>query len=293
MFGYIQPVRDKLSQNEYETFRAVYCGLCHCMKRRCGLAARFMVNYDFTFMAMLLSGERESCYEQLRCIAHPFKARKCLCCSGTFDKAADMSVILGYLKLEDNIHDDGFFRSLASRLACICLRRGYKKACRREPEFAAGAEGLLSELRALEQEGYSSLDRMADKFAQILASAAIAADIPERRKVLKYLFYHIGRLVYILDAIDDLPEDCESGAYNAVARRFSLDGPSLDDSAAQALDLTVRHSINLAAGDYQLLMENEYSSILTNIIYFGIPAVASQMLQSRLPDTNILTGDKE
>ena len=50
MYGYVRPVKGELKIREYEYFRAAYCGLCEALKRRCGLLARFVVNYDLTFM---------------------------------------------------------------------------------------------------------------------------------------------------------------------------------------------------------------------------------------------------
>ncbi len=293
MFGYIRPIKDKLTESEYKLFRAAYCGLCHSMKKRCGFASRFTLNFDFTFMAMLLSGADEGHDECRRCIAHPFKARKCRCGSAAFNDVADMSIIFSYLKLADNVRDEGVLRSIVSRLAMLCLFRGYKRACGKKPGFSAAAKALLRELELLEDSGCDSLDRTADKFALILAEAASVSADKERGRVLRYLFYHIGRLIYIIDAIDDLPDDLERGSYNAVSHRFSLDEPVLDDTAACSLDLTIRHSINLIASDYQLLSETEYSGILTNIIYLGLPAVASEVLRSRLPETSKFTGDKE
>ncbi|WP_369015126.1 DUF5685 family protein, partial [Klebsiella pneumoniae] len=42
-------------QTEKDRFRAAYCGLCHTLGREYGFAARFLLNYDFTFLAVLLS----------------------------------------------------------------------------------------------------------------------------------------------------------------------------------------------------------------------------------------------
>ena len=55
MFGYILPLREELKVREFEQFRSAYCGLCHTMGPRYGPAARFLLNYDFTFLAMLLA----------------------------------------------------------------------------------------------------------------------------------------------------------------------------------------------------------------------------------------------
>ena len=62
---------------DYDRFRAVYCGLCRTMRRRCGLMAPMLLNFDFVFLALLLAppeGERITrCH---RCHVPPFRRRE-------------------------------------------------------------------------------------------------------------------------------------------------------------------------------------------------------------------------
>ena len=55
MFGYVRPSVRDLPEEELDRFRTMYCGLCHTLSRRYGQAARFILNYDFTYLAILLS----------------------------------------------------------------------------------------------------------------------------------------------------------------------------------------------------------------------------------------------
>ena len=59
MFGYVRPPLQALPQEEKERFRRMYCGLCHALGRQYGQAARFILNYDFTYLAILLSEPEE------------------------------------------------------------------------------------------------------------------------------------------------------------------------------------------------------------------------------------------
>ena len=56
MFGYVLPRKDKLSEEDFARYRAAYCGLCRSLKRNYGFHARFLVNYDMTFLYFLLKG---------------------------------------------------------------------------------------------------------------------------------------------------------------------------------------------------------------------------------------------
>ena len=60
MFGYVTINRGELKVRELETYESYYCGLCRVLKDRYGLAGCTMLNYDMTFLGMLLS----SLYEE-------------------------------------------------------------------------------------------------------------------------------------------------------------------------------------------------------------------------------------
>ena len=279
MFGYVRPLRGELKVKEYESFKAVYCGLCHRMAHRCGFTARFLINYDLTFMAMLLTDAGTAPnYEFHRCIASPFRKKCCHCATPALDSAADYSVILSWWKLRDAVQDEGGWKALGARLAMLFLYRAYRKAARAAPEFDQAVSANLAELAQLEREHCPSLDRPADKFARILAAAATAIQTESRRRALEQVFYHTGRIVYLLDAADDLEEDVQRGRYNPLANRFDLKGGVLDTDQKEMLRLTLRHSENLLISAYQLLEPGPWSEILTNIIYLGIPAVINAVL---------------
>ena len=135
MFGYVRPSDQRLTEEERQTFRAAYCGLCHALGRRYGAAGRMILNYDLTFLAMILSEGGSTC--ETRCIAHPLRKRRCACGDAAMDTAADMSVILTWWQIQDGIADHGFFGGLKYRAAALALRRAYRKARQRQPQFDA------------------------------------------------------------------------------------------------------------------------------------------------------------
>ena len=55
MFGYIECNRSKLSKEEQERYRSVYCGLCRNLKLRYGELERMSLSYDMTFVILFLS----------------------------------------------------------------------------------------------------------------------------------------------------------------------------------------------------------------------------------------------
>ena len=69
MFGYVLTREDKLSEQEKLRYRAAYCGLCRTLKKHYGFFARFLVNYDMTFLYFLLQNEENRQMERCFCPA--------------------------------------------------------------------------------------------------------------------------------------------------------------------------------------------------------------------------------
>ena len=122
MFGYILADPQHMTDEEYLRYRGAYCGLCHALGERHGWLARFTLQYDFTFLAILLAageqGDRPSCR---RCPAHPWrKPRACLAGKRLYD-AADESIILFYHKLSDDVSDHGLITGLPYRAGSMSI----------------------------------------------------------------------------------------------------------------------------------------------------------------------------
>lgn len=273
MYGYIRPDKGELKVKEYETFQGVYCGLCHTLKKRYGPLYRFMVNYDMTFLAMLLTEGPPPEMCPRRC---PYRLRgknRCAPGSPAMDAAADYTVILARWKARDGVKDRGFFGALESRAMLAFMKRAYGRAAARRPGFAGAAEENLKALDKLEAEKCPSVDAAADRFARILQAAGAGAETPERARILEELLYHLGRIVYILDAADDLEEDEKTGAYNPLRYRYGTENGRLAPADRDALLLTLEQSHNRLSAAYVLLENGPYESIVSNIIYRGLPAV--------------------
>ena len=102
MFGYVRPPQD-LPEEELKRFGRAYCGLCHTLGERYGTAARFILNYDFTFLAVLLSDKEEGPIHHGRCAAHPVHGRDRLESTEALALAEDAGVILASWQARDGM----------------------------------------------------------------------------------------------------------------------------------------------------------------------------------------------
>lgn len=266
MFGYVRPFRPELKCKDFDLYRATYCGLCRCLRRRYGLIAPMFLNFDFTFLALLLWEPEESFAPcRGRCHANPLRRLPMCQDSPALELAADESVILAWWKLRDSVEDEGFWSGMGARGLPGLLGPAYRKAARRRPEFDGTVRACLEELSVLEKENCPSLDKTADTFARLLQSAAPGEG--ERGRVLSQLLYHLGRWIYLADARDDLEEDKLAGRYNPVSARYGSEG---DDCA---LGLTMDQSLALIGAALQLGEFGCRRPILENITYLGLPLV--------------------
>lgn len=268
MFGYVRPLREELKCRDFDLYRATYCGLCRTMRKRCGWMAPMVLNFDFTFLAVLLApkeGERlTSCH---RCQIPPF-FRRCMCeTSAGLELAADESVILAYWQLRDKVRDTGFWRGLPARVFSLMLRPCYRRAASRQPDFDRVVTQQLALLHRLEEDHCPSMDRAADAFAILLQAAAPKSGDESRDRAMEQLLYHLGRWIYLADARDDLEEDRRSGSYNPVFLRYGA------DSCDEPLGLTMEHSLNLMRSACALLDLGRQEALVNNVLYLGLPLV--------------------
>ncbi len=266
MFGYVRPLRQEMKCRDFDLYGATYCGLCRCLRRRYGLLAPMFLNFDFTFLALLLWPPEEGFTPcQGRCHANPLVKKPMCPDSPALEAAADESMILAWWKLRDSVRDSSFVKGLPARLLSILLYPSYRKAARLRTAFNGAVRDRLAELSSLEDQNCPSMDRAADTFAQLLQSAAPKED--SRNRVLTQLLYHLGRWIYLVDARDDLEEDRRAGRYNPVAARFGPEGS--DPELKQTLD----HSLDWMGAAFQLGEFGCRGPVLENILYLGLPLV--------------------
>lgn len=288
MFGYVKPFKPNLRICEFEMYRGVYCALCKTLGKEYGILSRFTLNYDFSFLAMFHMAVSPECpgFERQRCLFNPLK--KCTCCKQGGEPlsfAAAAAMLMVYYKLRDNCVDNGFLKSIPSRLLLPIASAKRKKAAKRYPELAGQVQRMSETQFALEQDGCRSIDRAAEPTALLLSYLCMQA-VPEEdtanRRILERFGYCLGRWIYLIDAADDLQKDQQSGGYNPIllSKIMTDEAASLDDARRYAGEVLNR-TLNEAAAAYELLSLQRFQPIISNIIYEGLPFVQKQAVKTK------------
>ena len=303
MFGYIRPLTAELKVREYELYRAVYCGLCASLGKHVSFFAKFTLSYDFVFLAlvrMAAAGEIGK-IERRRCIAHPTKKRAVVTDCSQLDRCAEMSALLTLGKLRDDISDEKGMKRLSARLLLPMARHMGKRAERsagRIPEtdgidrtastdFAKLDKTIQSELDALaltEKENILSPDAAAEPFGRLMAAVCSYgfAENSREARLTSEIGRHIGRFIYIVDAVDDLPEDLKNRTYNPFAEGddplTALAGK--EDELRNALTMELV-GVSRAVELFNANELPDHMAIIRNIIYLGLPKVIDDLFTAK------------
>lgn len=287
MFGYIKPCKPEMKVKEFDTFQAIYCGLCKQLSHVYGPFASLTLSYDFTFAATVALGLRAECpgYRTCTCTANFLKKKTCLTVCADLEYCASVAMLMIYFKLRDDIQDSGFFRRIGALLLLPFAAAARRKARRLYPDIDAVIQEAMNRQAQVERAGCTSPDAAADPTASALAAVfEVLSEDPRQKQVLHRFGYLTGRYVYFADALDDLEKDRKRHGYNPFLKKFpNTEHPisEIREYAQQVLNLTIGE----LAPAYELLELKRYKSILDNIIYLGLhQEVRSIRRRAELPD---------
>ncbi len=276
MFGYLRPYKPELKIKDFSIYKAVYCGLCHTLGKRYGFLSRMILSYDATLMCTLAMSLNEECcgFEKRRCPVNPHKKCDAARQNVTIDYWADVSVILGYYKVKDNIHDSGALKKAVSLLVLPFAKAFYKKALRNNPFAAQCAGEYIKAQTEAEQSKNTSVDAAAQPTAQLMASLLSHCALTESQtRVLERMGLFLGRWIYLSDAADDVQKDIKSGGFNPFAEKVK--GGFKIQALAEPLLNSCIYEVTTA---FDLLNIRRYNDILINAFYLGMPEVKKAVL---------------
>jgi hypothetical protein len=262
MFGYVRINKMDLTFREYEHYKAYYCGLCKYLKRNHTELSRMTINYDITFLIVLLSSIYQPSAQVFheKCIVDPVKKKKHIINEIT-EYAASMNILLAYYKLEDDVNDEG---DIKSKLVRRAYRKSFKTAYDKYPQKADFIKACLGELRSLEEDQSTSIDQTSNCFARLLEEIFDYKD-DEYRDRLRKVGFNIGKYIYIMDAYEDLDQDLEKGRYNPFSS-YKDDREGLKVKVDKLIGMTLAR-LEEAILNLDIKVNK---SIIDNIIYSGV-----------------------
>lgn len=262
MFGYVRINKMDLTFREFDYYKGYYCGLCKYLKENHGEISRLSLNYDITFLIVILTAlyklDSDITYE--RCIANPLK-KKMRIVNEITEYAASMNILLSYYKLEDNLYDDN---GIKDKLAYELYKGKLKKAYEKYPQKAEYIKQQLGNLKELEKQESKSIDKVSNTFGNLMGEIFVYKK-DEYEQNLRNIGFNLGKYIYILDAYEDLEEDNKKGRYNPF-----IDYIDKKEELKNKVDRIISMSLGMATKNIEQLNLEFNKSIIDNIIYSGV-----------------------
>lgn len=263
MFGYINVNGKELSEENKDIYQSYYCGLCHKLKEFCGAKGQVLLNYDMTFLVVLLTGlyEPQTDSKEFTCVLHPVKKRKALV-NEIETYAAAMNVLLAYYNLVDDWKDE---KNYTKKTVAAMFRNAYERVDQLYPRQTKAVEDYIVKLGEYEEQKEKNIDLVAGLTGEMLGEI-FAWKEDEWYDELKTLGFYMGKFIYLMDAYEDREKDEKKDSYNPL--RYLETGDEKEYETLCRLMMT--SMISECAKSFERLPVLLHADILRNILYSGV-----------------------
>ena len=123
------------------------------------------------------------------------------------------------------------------------------------------------------------IDKPAEMFGELLSSIMSEGLSENGKTIAATIGRHIGKWIYIVDAIDDYRDDVKHGRFNPIARAYGVDG--LNKDQREGIESALKNELLEAEKAFDLIeyIDADSKGIIENIIYLGMPEVAKGVIE--------------
>lgn len=251
---------------------------------------------------------------QEHCVVHHIK-KKTIIYNKAVDYAGDVMLILAWYKLLDDINDEGksyakatalmlkgIFKKLYISYPDLCdgIEKNLKELSYLEQSkcdsidmaaesfskimeviFSEGVKKLYPEvLSDKDNSNESSSDKDTfnedippfDTLHDNLFHETTLSNLPDK---VKQIGYHMGKWIYLIDAVDDIEDNIKTGSYNPLLYRFGYDASKespteFRNRIEDDLRFNLFHYLAVTCNCIASLDIKKNQGIIDNIIYFGL-----------------------
>lgn len=224
MFGVLRPCRHRLPGRLRAAWWAHLCGLCLALRDEHGQLARATTNYDGLVVSVLVEAQSPSGSGRRRAGPCPLRGlRTAEVSQGAGARlAASASLLLAAAKLRDHTADGDSPRALA-RLSGGLAGRWARQGARTGHDLgfdtgvlveAVGRQAEVERSIGIGSPLLAATEPTETATAAVFAHTAALARRPANVEPLREAGRLFGRIVHLLDAVEDLEDDRARGAWN-------------------------------------------------------------------------------
>lgn len=291
MFGLsiVQP--DSLSTSDAQFLGRIYCGICSNLRGNFGEFSGFLVNYDARFIALLSIAQSEE-IDQEKVIC-PFKGyigqQEIIYNKDIMNFASAITMLLFHEKLMDNIRDENSLISFISSTLVSDLWQ--QKTYELLSNLSFPIHNIReAQLQHLESENHfidirTYLEPTASFLGDVFAFTSILSKKMGNNDILRNLGKTIGRLVVLIDSIEDLNNDKRGKKFNPFIKHWGLTSDFFPISFLAELCVMIAEQFCNIDTFLSQIPFTSHISVIDNILSRGLPHRAAMAL-SRLWHTN-------
>lgn len=244
MFGLMRAKTCGMSPEEKHFRRLHYCGTCKTIGSLYGQKSRFLLNHDTIFLAEILTSlsgyagktrEWQSAYQSYNCLKLPAAKDEMPL---PLEFAATANLVLTEFKLADKVTDEN---SRLGKIAQKGFSKNFTQARGKLESWQISFEQIREILSAQEKIEADSLNsnetagKILDKLSQPTAETTAIffregvrlIGKNELENLAAEIGLNFGKLIYLVDALEDYQKDFRSRQFNAIGAAFRFNEAGL------------------------------------------------------------------
>lgn len=276
MFGYVIPDKNNMYIKDFNLYQSFYCGLCKALHKSGSEITRLCTNYDIAFYSILLHSLLNENVEFKRKVCMYNGRKKTVAdVDALSEKMADLAVLLVYYNIQDDISDGKPLRIFAKWR--LYLRK--RAAAKRMPDIDLLMRDSFGRLAKLEKQNSDDIDAVADCFASLMRDIT-RVFVPSDGDIDDFA-YNLGRLVYLMDAVDDVEKDSKKHRYNPLVNVYGKCDNKQDYllKNADEMSFLLKSTYNKLVGSYNRMNIVLFEGPLSNIVYLGLKLQMERLLK--------------
>ena len=287
MFGYINVNREKLNLTERGIYQSYYCGLCQELKEQFGRKGQVLLNYDMTFLALLLTGlyELEDKKTEFVCAVHPSKKQTARCNEAT-KYAAAMNVLLSTKNFEDDWNDS---HSYAKQVLSQMSQKDYERVRALYPRQEQAIRRYIKRLEQAERYKERNVDAVAGLTGEMLGEIFAWKEQDIWAEELRCMGFYMGKFIYLMDAYEDITKDARNNCYNVL----NLMQQETEQDFETFSRLMLTSMMAECAKSFERLPILLHAEICRNVLYSGVWTKYEYLRKKKLSKDKIRTKKKK
>jgi hypothetical protein len=281
MLGHLKPRSCQLNFQAKQHYQQLYCSLCYSLRQQFGLSASLLISHELILSLVALPDTTTLPIEQCACPARLFCWQKTIHRAPVIDKAAQLCLLLVWLKLLDSETDSPAFYK--QRLRKIIEQKVQPVLANLSPDTQQFIDAYLLLIRA-DSTDFTVMTKMSGLLAQHVFRELCQQ--PNSTTVTEITLL-LGELITIADALLDLARDSQQQQYNPIIVASQQNQTSL----AEERTLLTANYDSLVATIWQRLDESDLNTVnplFTDVLQQSLRNLTAKIQRS---DTTLFAAD--